>query len=167
MLGLRFLHRMAVHIAMIAFWRDGVDTLLFFWVPCCCLRTLSGLVHSLRIDNRVGAHSSISLMTISQLKLHKVRGLVLFRIESYLSEHRARTSSRTNLPTLVITHARTSLCFKHSSAIAILLPRATNFPNFFRVGVKIIDFGFAYPSVTYMCITHHSILFFTSLLYVN
>lgn len=145
---LRFLHRIAVHIAMIAFWSDWATTCrLFLWVRSC-FRTFSGLVHSLRIDSRVGAHSSISLMTVSHLKLFKVRGLVFFRTESCLSEHRQRISSRTNLPTLAITQPLTSLWFKHSSAIAILLPRATSLPNFFLVGVRMIDFGFAYPTET-------------------
>ena len=104
---------------------------------------------SLRIDNSVGAYFSISLIIVSNLKLHKVCGFVFLKTESCLSEHRTRTSSLTNLPTLEMMQALTTLCLIHSSAIAILLPRATSRPNFFRVGVKTKDFGFAYPRETY------------------
>lgn len=92
---LRFLHRIAIHMAMIA----DFDQILLFVVFLSEL-AFSGPVHSLRIDSRVGAHSSISLMTISHLKLCKVRGLVFFRIKPCLSENRKQTSSRTNLPNL-------------------------------------------------------------------
>lgn len=157
MLRLRFLHRMAVDMAITALRSDWVAIRLLFLLRTLpgCFRTFSGLVHSLRIDNKVGARFSISLMIISHLKLSRVCGLVFFRTESCLSEHITRTSSRTNFPTLAMTAALTSLWFDHSSAIATLLPRATSLPNFFRVGVKTMDLGFAYPREIYTRVQCH------------
>ena len=99
---------------------------------------------SLRIDSSIGAHFPISLMTILHLKVRKVCGSVLLITEFCLSTEHGFLHTLTILPTLETIHALTSSCFIHSSAIAILLPRATSRPNFFLVGVKTKDFGFEY-----------------------
>lgn len=144
--GRRLLHKMAVLMAMIAFWQVLHGT----WPICWLFRHLGGFVTSFRMLRRVGAYFTISSITNPHLKSHRALGSVQHSMESDLFEHITWTSSLINFPIFETMTAFKCWLFMHSSAIAILLPRAINFPIFLRVRVKMYDFGFLwYPTDTY------------------
>ena len=118
---------------------------LSFRLCACFFLFLCGFVTTFRIFKSVGVYFSISLMTESQSKFRRFFGSLLLNMESDLFERITLTSSLITLPILVTTAAFRSRFFVTSSAIATLLPRAINFPNFFRVGVKMKFLGFLYP----------------------
>lgn len=101
-------------------------------------------VHSRRIANKMGAFSSSSPSSLSQLNILRYVFSWEIKTELVRSEHMHFISSRTIKPIFLITCCLLTGSFKHSIAILCLLPLATALPICLGVGVGKYDRDLVY-----------------------
>ena len=109
-------------------------------------RSPSVCVHARSKVKKTGAFTASSLRSLSHV--NSIRCVIDWqrRMELVLSEHIEISSLRMSVPMCLRRYFLVHGSFKHSTTTDSLLLLATAFPRCLRLGIKIYDLGFLYPT---------------------